>query len=148
MKQLTFPKTKRLVTNKQFKAVLARNLRASNGLLTLFAAENDFGCARLGVSIGKSCGSSVVRNRLKRLIREAFRQNLRRIPPAFDYVVMMSPQAAKKTKKAPVKTSTSAHLTFDNIQTSLLNLANSAVEKNAKSSKRQSGASSTDIKGN
>jgi len=89
--QFSFPKEKRLVSNRQFKAVLARGVRLSDGLLTLYMAKNDCGYLRLGVSVGKSCGNAVVRNRLKRLLREVFRQNQDRIPAGFDYLLMVSP---------------------------------------------------------
>ena len=92
MKQYSFPKKKRLVTNRQFGAVLSGNLCVSDGLLRLYMAENDCGYARLGVSVGKSCGNAVTRNRLKRLLREAFRQNYDRIAAGFDYLVMISPE--------------------------------------------------------
>jgi ribonuclease P protein component len=89
--QFSFPKKKRLVNNRQFKAVLARGRSLSNGLLTLYMAENNCGYPRLGVSVKKSCGNAVVRNRLKRLVREAFRQSQDRIPAGFDYLLMISP---------------------------------------------------------
>jgi ribonuclease P protein component len=100
MKRFSFPKKKRLVSNKQFEAVLARGLRASNGLLTLYMAENDCGYPRLGVSVGKSHGNAVVRNRLKRLLREVFRQNQDRIPAGFDYLLMISAQWSKNLDRA------------------------------------------------
>ena len=100
MKRFSFDKKKRLVSNKQFKAVLARNLRVSNELLTLYMAENDCDYRRLGVSVSKSCGGAVVRNRLKRLLREAFRQSQDKIPPGFDYLLMISPQWSKKKDRA------------------------------------------------
>jgi len=90
--QFSFPKKKRLVSDRQFKAVLSRGRRLSNGLLTLYMAENDCGYPRLGVSVSKSCGNAVVRNRLKRLLREAFRQSQDRIPAGFDYLLMISPR--------------------------------------------------------
>jgi ribonuclease P protein component len=99
--QFSFPKKKRLVSNRQFKAVLARGRRLSNGLLTLYMAENDCSYPRLGVSVGKSCGNAVIRNRLKRLLREAFRQSQDRIPAGFDYLIMISPQLCRVGFRPP-----------------------------------------------
>ncbi|HUT44827.1 MAG TPA: ribonuclease P protein component [Sedimentisphaerales bacterium] len=97
MKRLSLPKKKRLVSNSQFKAVMARGRRLSNGVLTLYMARNDCEYSRLGVSVGKSRGNAVVRNRLKRLMREAFRQNQEQIPAGFDYLLMISPRWPKKS---------------------------------------------------
>jgi ribonuclease P protein component len=120
LKRLAFPKKKRLVGNQQFKAVLARGLRVSNGLLTLYMAENDCGYPRLGVSVGKSCGSAIVRNRLKRLLREAFRQSQDRIPAGFDYLLMISPPRSRFVANQP---------TFGQVKASFLALATAAAGK-------------------
>ena len=92
MKRLSFSKEKRLINSRQFKSVLDRGQRLSNDILTLYMAKNEFDYARLGVSVGKSCGNAVVRNRLKRILREAFRQSQDEIPAGFDYFLMFSPR--------------------------------------------------------
>jgi ribonuclease P protein component len=137
LKRFSFPKKKRLVGNEQFKAVLARSLRVSNGLLTLYVAENDCGYPRLGVSVGKSCGGAIVRNRLKRLLREAFRQSQDRIPAGFDYLLMISPQGFRPTARRPAdrgllrKPAAKARTqpTFEQVKASFLTLATAAVGK-------------------
>ena len=119
MKRFSFPKKKRLISNSQFKAVLINGRRRSNDVLMLYMAKNDLEYSRLGVSVSKSHGNAVVRNRLKRLMREAFRQN--QIPAGFDYVLMISPRWPKKSnvEKSPKMP------TFEQIETSFLALARS-----------------------
>ena len=105
MKQLTFPKSARLTSNKQFRAVLSHKNRFSNDLMTLYMANNDCARPRLGVSVGKAFGNSPRRNRLKRLAREAFRQSQGQIPADFDYLLMFSMKLTKKkTLKPPIPT--------------------------------------------
>ena len=121
MKRFSFPKKKRLTSNSQFRAVMTNGRRRSNGVLTLYIAQNDLEYPRLGVSVGKSSGNAVVRNRIKRLIREAFRQNQHQIPAGFDYVLIVSPKRLKKTnvEKDPKLP------TFEQVETSFLALAKS-----------------------
>lgn len=121
MKRFSFPKKKRLISNRQFKAVIAKERRRSNRVLTLYMAKNELEYSRLGVSVGKQHGNAVVRNRLKRLIREVFRQNQHRIPTGFDYVLMITPQ---RLKKSNVEKSSKLP-TFEQVEASFLALVNS-----------------------
>jgi ribonuclease P protein component len=123
MKRLAFPKKRRLVSNVQFKAVLDHGRRAGNSVLTLYAAGNDCGYPRLGISVGKSSGPAVVRNRLKRLLREAFRQNQDRVLQSCDYVLMISPSLSRRLK-GPEGTAMLKSLTLDKFQKAFLSLLN------------------------
>ncbi len=137
MKRFSFGKDKRLVNNKQFKTVLARNLCATDGFLMLYMAENKYDYPRLGVSVSKSCGNAVVRNRLKRLLREAFRQHALGVPAGFDYLLMISPKWSKKSNKACPELAegsidskkTISQPTFEQVQNSFLALVKEIVEK-------------------
>jgi len=126
LKHLTFAKNKHLVSNRQFKRVLDANRRAGDGLLTLFVAANDCGYPRLGVSVGRICGNAVVRNRLKRVVREAFRQNQDRIPQGYDYVVMASRRLSARLRQQNGG-KTLAQFTLERVQRSFLDLVRSAL---------------------
>ncbi|HPC95431.1 MAG TPA: ribonuclease P protein component [Sedimentisphaerales bacterium] len=128
LKRLTLPKDRRLTSNRQFKAVLDRRCRASDALLTVWAAENRRDHARLGVSVGKSCGNAVVRNRLKRLIREAFRLSPQEIPGGFDYVVMVAPGMARRLRHPQHGPETIRGITLQQVRTSLIGLVRTCCQ--------------------
>jgi ribonuclease P protein component len=120
--RLTFSKSKRLVSNRQFRSVLDQRRRASDGLLAVWMARNDCGQARLGVSVGKSCGNAVARNRLKRLLREAFRCSQDQIPPSYDYVLMISPALVKELRHPEEGSTVLASLTAEQMRRSFVAL--------------------------
>lgn len=95
-KTLRFSKKQRLVSNREFKAVLNYRNRASDGFLMLYVSPNTCGHPRLGISVGRSYGTAVQRNHLKRLIREVFRLNQFEIPVSFDYLVMPAPRRGRR----------------------------------------------------
>jgi len=132
VKAYSFCKRKRLVSNRQFRAVITRKMSARDGRLIVCLAENDCGYPRLGVSVGKSCGGAVVRNRIKRLVREAFRQSQDRIRPGFDYVVMISPQWSERLGDNKAE-GASGVPTLEQVKASFLGLAAAAFEKGRQS---------------
>lgn len=127
MKRFSFPKSKRLVSNRQFKAVFDSNKRFSNGFLVLFVSPNGCSHRRFGVSVGKSCGNAVVRNRLKRLLRAVFQQSQDQIPAGFDYVLMISPQWSKKLNKSINSKEAVRQLKFEQVKASFLTLVTIAI---------------------
>jgi ribonuclease P protein component len=78
-----------------FQAAYAAKGRAADGRLVVYARVNGLGRTRLGLSVGARIGGSVVRNRVKRLLREAFRQARADFPTGYDIVIV--PLAADYT---------------------------------------------------
>ena len=63
----------RLAKAKQFEAVYTKGRPWSNDLVVLKALPNELGISRYGFAVGKRLGKAVVRNRVKRLLREGAR---------------------------------------------------------------------------
>jgi len=128
VKRFSFGKNSRLISNRQFETVLSQRLRRSDDLLILYTAQNDCGQPRLGISVGKSCGNAIVRNRLKRLVREAFRQSAEQIPAGFDYVIMFSPKWLKRAGESKLVKAAAMQLTSEQVKKSMIQLAAEAVK--------------------
>lgn len=89
--RLTFPRSRRLSGRLAFAAVFDDRLREHRGPLTFFARANSLDHNRLGLSVGRRVGSAVVRNRIKRRLREAFRLQQVDLPAGYDWVVAVRP---------------------------------------------------------
>jgi ribonuclease P protein component len=88
----------RLSRSRDFDDVYRRGTSASSRYLVLhwFPRENDGeGDPRLGLAVPRAVGSAVVRNRMKRQLREAWRQVLPEVPAGHDYVVVARPGLAE-----------------------------------------------------
>ncbi len=76
--------------------MFAGRMRRSRGPLTIYALPNSLGHPRLGLSVSRRVGTAVLRNRIKRLLREAFRLSQHELPGAFDYVIVVRPHQPLK----------------------------------------------------
>jgi ribonuclease P protein component len=88
----------RLSRSKDFDAVYRQGRSASTRYLTLhwFPREDDpAGVPRLGLAVPKSVGNAVVRNRLKRQLRETWRELASDVPTGRDYVLAARPGVAE-----------------------------------------------------
>jgi ribonuclease P protein component len=83
-----FTKQQHLRSKADFERVYDCKCKAADGVLLIFAADNTTDLSRIGLSVSKKHGSAVVRNRLKRLLREAFRTMQHQIPQGMDLIAI------------------------------------------------------------
>jgi len=84
----TLRRRQRLLKTSSFQAVYAAHARAADGRLVAYAMPNGLAQTRVGLSVGKRCGPSVARNRIKRFLRESFRQARHGFPAGYDIVLV------------------------------------------------------------
>jgi ribonuclease P protein component len=72
-----------------FRRAFERRRSASDAFMVVYGVENGRDHARLGLSVSrKKVRTAVARNRVKRMLREAFRLSKAEIPPGIDLVVV------------------------------------------------------------
>lgn len=84
---LRFTKSQHLRTQVEFDHVYASDAFAADDVLVVKVAAGPSNITRLGMSVSRKVGNSVVRNRWKRRIREAFRLAQHDLPAGVDIVV-------------------------------------------------------------
>ena len=88
MRRARLQKRARLLKASEFKRVFDKAVRSSDQYFTVLARQNDIGIPRLGLAISKKRAKlAVTRNRLKRIIRESFRNKQHELCGA-DYIVL------------------------------------------------------------
>ncbi len=87
----------RLSRSAEFDRVFRQGRSHANRVLVLYGFPRPDGTAadepRLGLSVSRRVGGAVERNRVKRLLREAFEQEAERLPSGHDVVIVARPEA-------------------------------------------------------
>ena len=96
--RLSFPKTKRLTSPMEFGRVKSEGTSERGRFLVLgvFAREDETGF-RVGFVTSKRLGGAVIRNRVRRRLRDLVRTEQGRLRPGFWFVVVARPAAARAT---------------------------------------------------
>lgn len=89
-------KTKTLKLNKEFKRLYYRGSSYACRHLVVYCMKNRFRENRIGITCGKSIGNAVTRNRLKRLVREAYRLSEDKLLCGYDFVFVLRTRAVGK----------------------------------------------------
>ena len=98
MPSYSFSKNRRLLKASEYQEVFDRNkLKVAHPKLLLLAKQSDCNQSRLGLVVGKkNIPTAVGRNRVKRLVRETFRQA--QFPTALDIIFLARKDADKLSK--------------------------------------------------
>lgn len=99
-----------LKKNKDFQHVYKNGTSQANRYLVMYVLKNQYRKNRLGISVSKKVGNSVVRHRVTRLIRESYRLNEMEFKNGLDIVVIARPSAKD--------------ITYKDVESALLHLAN------------------------
>jgi ribonuclease P protein component len=83
-----------LKKNSRFQNVYKNGISAANRYLVMVILRNGCQNVRLGVTVSKKVGKSVIRSRVTRLIKEAYRLNEKKFKTGFDIVFIARGQAA------------------------------------------------------
>jgi ribonuclease P protein component len=89
-----FPKSFRLLRRRDFRRVYDDGQRRSVPLCTVFIRPNGLPHSRLGVTTPVRLGNAVLRNRMKRRLREVFRRHRAHLPGGWDFLVNPREQVA------------------------------------------------------
>ena len=98
-----------LKKNRDFQQVYKRGTSKANRYLVMYVLPNQHMKNRLGISVSKKVGNSVVRHRITRLVRESYRLNEEKFQKDLDIVVIARNSAKDRS--------------YHEIESALINLA-------------------------
>ena len=105
-------KTYRMKKNSQFDYIFKNGKTVKNNKLLMFYSKSNSKLPKIGVVVSKKIGKSVIRNRVKRLIRESVHQQMHNLNTKFNYI-FVARQGIE-------------NLSFTEINTSIFNLLTSS----------------------
>ena len=81
--------------NYEFRRIYRKGKSAGSPQLVIYCQRNRRGHSRLGVSVSTKLGCAVVRNRVRRRIREIYRLNKAKMLPGYDLIVVARVRAVE-----------------------------------------------------
>lgn len=92
-----FAKSDSLKNTQQFNNVYKSGKYYANKYLVMYVLKNELSTNRIGISVSKKVGNSVVRHRLTRLVRESYRLHEEMFDSGLDIVIVIRKDAALMT---------------------------------------------------
>ncbi|XPS82086.1 RnpA: ribonuclease P [Desulfosarcina variabilis str. Montpellier] len=95
LKPFSFTKTERIRKSSEYRILSKYGTRYYSDYFIIISRKNQFSSSRLGITVSKKVGKAVIRNRIKRIIREYFRLNRSMLPVHLDMNVIVRQPSAK-----------------------------------------------------
>jgi ribonuclease P protein component len=77
-----------LTRRRDFEVVFQQGVSSASRYIVMYSKPNELIVSRFGLSVSKKVGNAVVRNRLKRLLREAMKKGLEGLALHYDFVII------------------------------------------------------------
>ena len=81
--------------NYEFRRIYRKGRSAVSPCLVVYCQKNRRGQSRLGVTVSTKLGHAVVRNRVRRRLREIYRLNREKMPAGYDIIIVARVRAAE-----------------------------------------------------
>lgn len=94
--------------SREYKNVYDNGKSYANKYLVMYIWNNQSDSCRIGISVSKKVGNSVIRHRMTRLVRESWRLNLDKFESGYDIIIIV--RAAAKEKNFKEVSSAMLHL--------------------------------------
>lgn len=89
--------TSSLKLNRDFRRLYSKGKSYAGGYIVIYALKNRRDDKRLGLTVGKTFGKAVKRNRIKRLMRESYRSLEDKLPNGYDFICVARTRAEGKS---------------------------------------------------
>jgi len=102
---------------KSFKIVYGSGRQAVNPYFVMYVRHNDSNISRLGITVSKKVGKAVIRNRVRRLVKESCRLRAAKVTKGMDIVIVARPAVANLEREvAFIKVDKSLEQLFRKLQ--------------------------------
>jgi len=97
LSKFSFPKTSRILNRADFIRLAKSGNKIHSDCFIAAVSKSEYGHVRIGITVTKKVGNAVVRNRIKRFVREYFRLNRQKITGSWDINIIAKKKVANLT---------------------------------------------------
>ena len=87
--------TSTIKQNYEFRRLYSKGKSCANAYLVVYCRKNRAGRSRIGYTVSNKVGHAVVRNRVRRRLREIYRLNREKMPAGYDIIIVARVRAAE-----------------------------------------------------